>query len=114
MNNKVEDKQKIKVFIKKLQDENEELEGNTSWLKLQDEKLHDLRHKAKIWETTKRKWTKTLLFHKQQQKALGSQVKEFTKEKKEKENVLTYLELVSLKNAYLLQFEKLKRKIAQA
>ncbi len=97
MNNKVEDKQKIKVFIKKLQDENEELEGNTSWLKLQDEKLHDLRHKAKIWETTKRKWTKTLLFHKQQQKALGSQVK-----------------LVSLKNAYLLQFEKLKRKIAQA
>ncbi len=33
---------------------------------------------------------------------------------KEKENVLTYLELVNMKNAYLLQSEELKRKIVEA
>ncbi len=38
--------QKNKVFIKKLQDENEELKGSTTWLKLQDEGLHDSRHKV--------------------------------------------------------------------
>jgi hypothetical protein len=31
--NKAKAKQKIKVFIKKLLDENEELEGSTTWLK---------------------------------------------------------------------------------
>jgi GTPase SAR1 family protein len=35
------------------------------------------------------------------------------KEKKEKENVLTYLELVNLKNVSLLQYEELKRKITK-
>ncbi len=35
-------------------------------------------------------------------------------EKKEKENVLTNLELVNLKNASLLNFEKLKRKMIEA
>jgi hypothetical protein len=35
----VEVEQKIKVLIKKLQDENEELKGSTTRLKLQDEKL---------------------------------------------------------------------------
>jgi hypothetical protein len=45
----------------------------------------------------------------QHKEALGSQVKALTKEKKEKENVLTNLELVNkLKN--LLQFEELRRK----
>jgi hypothetical protein len=37
-------------------------------------------------------------------------VKALTKEKKEKEDILTNLELVNLKNASLLQSEKLKRK----
>jgi hypothetical protein len=36
------------MFIKTFQDENEELEGSTTWLKSQVEKLQDLRHKAKI------------------------------------------------------------------
>jgi hypothetical protein len=55
-----------------LQDENEELKGNTTWSKLQDEKLKDLRHKAKIWETIERKWTKALFLHKEQHEALDS------------------------------------------
>jgi len=38
-------------------------------------------------------------------------VKALTKEKKERENVLTNLELVYLKNVSLLQFEELRRKI---
>jgi hypothetical protein len=37
-------------------------------------------------------------------------VKILIKEKKEKENVLTNLELINLKNVFLLQFEELKRK----
>jgi uncharacterized Rossmann fold enzyme len=56
---------------------------------------------VKIWETIERKWTKTLFFHKKQQEALDSQLKALTK-KKEKENVLTYLELINLKNVFLL------------
>jgi hypothetical protein len=49
------------------------------------------------------KWTKTLFL-------MDSQVKALTKEKKEKENVLTDLELINLKNVSLLQFEEFKRK----
>jgi hypothetical protein len=41
-------------------------------------------------------------------------VKTLIKEKKEKENVLTDLELVNPKNVSLLQFEKLRRKVAKA
>jgi hypothetical protein len=41
-------------------------------------------------------------------------VEALTKEKKKKENVLTYLELINLKNVSLLNFEKLRRKIAKA
>jgi hypothetical protein len=37
-------------------------------------------------------------------------VKALTKEKKEKENVLINLELINLKNVFLLQFEEFKRK----
>ncbi len=65
-NSKVEAKQKIKVFIKKLQDQNGELKSNTSQLKLQKEELHDLKQKAKIWETTKHKWINALFIHKKQ------------------------------------------------
>jgi hypothetical protein len=36
----------IKVFIKKLHDENEELKGNITWLKSQNEKPQDLRQKV--------------------------------------------------------------------
>ncbi len=41
-------------------------------------------------------------------------MKTLTKEKKEKENVLTYLELINLKNVFLLKFEKIKRKTSEA
>jgi hypothetical protein len=41
-------------------------------------------------------------------------VKTLTKEKKEKENVLTDLELVNLNNAFLLQSKELRRNIAKA
>jgi hypothetical protein len=37
-----------------------------------------------------------------------------TKEKKEKENVLTYLELLNLKNVFKLQFEEFRRKATKA
>jgi intein/homing endonuclease len=40
-------------------------------------------------------------------------VEALIKEKKEEDNVLTYLELVNLKNASLLNFEELKRKTAE-
>jgi hypothetical protein len=38
-------------------------------------------------------------------------MKALTKENKEKENVLTYLELVNLKNGSMLQSKELRRKI---
>jgi hypothetical protein len=41
-------------------------------------------------------------------------VKALTKEKKEKENVLTYLELVNLKNVSKLQSKELRRKATRA
>jgi hypothetical protein len=92
--NRAKAKQKNKVLIKKLQDENEELRGNTTWLKSHDEELQDLRQKAKTWETIKRKWTKAMFLHKKQQEALDNQVKALTKKKKENKNVLTDLELI--------------------
>ncbi len=98
------------MFIKKLEDENEELKGSITRLKTQDEELQNLKQKANIQETTKKKWTKTLFFHKKQHEALDSQVKALTKEQKEKENVLTNLELINLKILSMLQFEELKRK----
>jgi protein associated with RNAse G/E len=58
-----------------------------------------LKQKVEVWETTKRKWSETLLFYKQQQKVLGNRVEALIKEKKEKENVLIDLELVNLNNA---------------
>jgi len=45
---------------------------------------------------------------------LGSEVKALIKEKKEKENVKSNLELVNLKNVFLLQSKKLRRKITEA
>jgi uncharacterized protein with HEPN domain len=45
---------------------------------------------------------------------LGSQAKALTKEKKEKENVMTYLELVNMKNVFLLQYKELRRKTIEA
>ncbi len=71
-------------------------------LKLQNEKLQDLRYKAKIQETTEKEWTKALFLHKKQYEALDSQVKTLTKEKKEKEKVLTNLELMNLNNVSML------------
>jgi hypothetical protein len=40
-------------------------------------------------------------------------VKKLTKKKKEKENVLTNLELINLKNVFLLESKELRRKIAK-
>ncbi len=37
-------------------------------------------------------------------------MKALAKEKKEKENVLTYLELINLKNVFLLQYEEFRKK----
>jgi hypothetical protein len=63
-----------------------------------------------VWETTKIKWVEALFHYKQQQEALGSQVEALAKEKKEKDNVLTSLELVNLKNASMLNSKKLRRR----
>jgi hypothetical protein len=41
-------------------------------------------------------------------------MKALTKEKKERENALKNLELINLKNVFLLQFEKIKRKTNEA
>ncbi len=69
------------MFIKKLQDDNEEFKGSTTWLKSQGEELQNLKLKVAIWETIKRKWTEALFLHNKQQEALDSQVKTLTKEK---------------------------------
>jgi hypothetical protein len=98
------------VLIKKLQDENEGLKGSTSQLKSQDEELHFLRQKVEIWETVERKCTKAMFLHKKKHEALDSWVKALTKQKKEKENVLTNLKLINLKNVFLLQSEELRTK----
>jgi predicted RNase H-like nuclease (RuvC/YqgF family) len=45
---------------------------------------------------------------------LGSEVEALTKEKKEKANVFTDLELMNLKNISVLNSEELRRKIAKA
>jgi hypothetical protein len=44
--NRAKVKQKIKVHIKKLQDENEELKGSTTQSKSHDDKLLNLRQKV--------------------------------------------------------------------
>jgi len=41
-------------------------------------------------------------------------VKALTKEKKEKENALIDLELINIKNVFLLQFEEFRRKTTKA
>ncbi len=100
------------MVIKQLQDENEQLKGNTTQLKLQDEFFQDLKQKAKTWETIEKKWTKTLFLHKKQKEALDNHVNTMTKEKK-KENVMIDLELINMKNVSLLQFEELRIKIIE-
>jgi len=54
----------IKVFIKKLQDKNEEFKGSTPRLNSQDEELLNLKQKVEIWQTIERKWTNALFLHK--------------------------------------------------
>ncbi len=93
-----------------MQDENKELKVTTSLMKSHAKELQEMKQKAEVWETIERKWAKALLFYKQQHEALGNQVKALTKEKKGKETVLTNWELVNLKNASLLNYEKLRRK----
>ncbi len=70
--NRVEVEQKVKVIIKKLHDENDELKGSTTRLKLHDEQLQNLKQKVEIWETIERKWIEALFFHKKQHEALDS------------------------------------------
>ncbi len=59
---------------------------------------------VKAWEAMERKWVETL-FHYKQHEALGSQLEALTKEK-----VLIDLELINLKNGYMFNFEKIRRK----
>ncbi len=102
MKNKTKNEQNIKVFILKKQDQNKDLKAKTTLMKSQDEELKELRKMIKAQETTKRKWAETLFLYKQQQEALGSQVEALTKEKKEKENFLTNLELMNLKKCFFI------------
>lgn len=60
---------------------------------------------AKAQEATKKKWLETLFHYKQQHEALSNQVEALIKEKKENKNVMTYLELMNLKSASLLNYE---------
>jgi hypothetical protein len=46
--NRAEVEEKNKIFIKKLQNENEKLKGNTTQLKSQDENLQNLKQKVEI------------------------------------------------------------------
>ncbi len=64
MKNRAKVELKNKVFIKKLQNENEELKGSIAQLKSQDEKMKNLRQKVEIWETGEKKWTEALFLHK--------------------------------------------------
>jgi hypothetical protein len=75
--------------------------------------LQNFKQKVEIWEIVNKKWIEALFLHKKQHEVLDSQVKALTKEKKEKVNVLTYLELINPKNVSLLQFDKLRRKIIE-
>ncbi len=102
--NRIENEQKIKAFIKKLQDEKKELKAKIVLMKSQVEELQKLKKMAEAWETSK-SLGKTLFQYKQQNEVLGSQVEALTKEKKEKENVLIDLKLVNLKSVSLLNFE---------
>ncbi len=83
-------------------------------MKSQIEELKELRKTTKGQEIIEKKWIKTLFNYKQQQEALSSQVKALTKEKKEKENVLTNLEFINLNNASLLNFEEIRKKSKEA
>ncbi len=77
--NRIENEQKIKAFIQKLQDENKELKAKTILMKSQVEKLQELRKTTKAWEATKKKLLETLFQYKQQNEVLGSQVEALTK-----------------------------------
>ncbi len=111
--NRIENEQKIKTLVQKLQNENKELKVKTTLMKSQEEDLKELKKIIEAWETTQRKWVDTLFHYRQQHEALGSLVEPLSKEK-EKDNVLIDLELVNLKSASLLDFEKLKRRTTKA
>jgi hypothetical protein len=93
-----------------MKEQNEEVMEKTWLMKPQTKELKELRKTAEVWETIKRKWTKTLFNNKQQKEALSSQVEALTKEKKDKENVLIDLELINLKSVSMFNSkENLKR-----
>lgn len=110
----IENGQNIKTLILKMKVENEELKEKTRLMKSQIEELKELKKIAKVWESVERKWIKTLFNYKQQQEALNSHVKALTEEKKEKENVLIYLELINLKSDSLLNYEEIRRTTIEA
>ncbi len=72
--------------------------------------MKELKKIAEAYESTKRKWTKTLFYYKQHHEVLSSQVEALTKKKKEKDNVLIDIKLIHLKSASLFNFEELRRK----
>ncbi len=60
----VKNELKIKMLFQKLQDENKELKVSTTRMKSQTKKLQKLKQKAKVQETTKRKWLEALFLYK--------------------------------------------------
>ncbi len=72
-----------------MKEDNEKFKEKIGLMKSLIEELKELRKVAKVQEIVEIKWTKTLFDYKQQQEAL-------IKEKKEKENVLTYFKLINL------------------
>jgi hypothetical protein len=68
----------------KVKEDNEEFKEKIRLMKSQSEKL-ELGKIGKVWETTKRKWIKTLFTYKHHKEALSSQIEALTQEKKEKE-----------------------------
>ncbi len=78
-------------------------------MKSRDERFKELKMIVKAWEAMERKWVETL-FHYKQHETLGSQLEALIKEKKDKEKVLIDLELINLKNDYMFNFEKIRRR----
>lgn len=93
-----------------MKEQNEQLIEKTWLMKPQTEELKELRKTIKVQKTIEKKWIKTLFNYKQQKEALSSQVKAVIKEKKDKENVLTDLKLISLKSVFVFNSKKNRKK----
>ncbi len=59
-NNRIENEQKIKAFIQKFHDENNEFKDKKIVIKSYIEKLQELRKTYEAWEAIPKKWANTL------------------------------------------------------